>query len=100
MDSGRENARTVDLLLEAFRQGKPGAFDGIVRAHQDRVYAFCARMLSDRVEALDIAQEVFLSSYRNLDGFREEAKLSTWLLKIAANRCLNRIRQRSSLNAP
>jgi RNA polymerase sigma-70 factor (ECF subfamily) len=86
----------VDLLLEAFRQGKPGAFDAIVRAHQDRVYAFCARMLSDREEALDVAQEVFLSAYRNLDRFREEASLSTWLLKIAANRSLNRIRQRSS----
>jgi RNA polymerase sigma-70 factor (ECF subfamily) len=96
VDSGGENARAVDLLLEAFRQGKPGAFDGIVRAHQDRVYAFCLRMLSDREEALDMAQEVFISAYRNLDGFREEAKLSTWLFKIAANRCLNRIRQRAS----
>ena len=89
----------MDLLLQAFRQGKPGAFDAIVRAHQDRVYAFCARMLSDREEALDIAQEVFLSAYRNLGGFREEASLSTWLLRIATNRCLNRIRQRSSLAA-
>ena len=76
----------MDLLLQAFRQGKPGAFDAIVRAHQDRVYAFCARMLSDREEALDIAQEVFLSAYRNLGGFREEASLATWLLRIAANR--------------
>jgi len=96
VDPGGENGRPVDLLLEAFRQGKPGAFDGIVRAHQDRVYAFCARMLSDREEAMDVAQEVFLSAYRNLDGFREEARLSTWLLKIAANRCLNRIRQRTT----
>lgn len=96
MDSNKGNARPVDPLLEAFRQGRPGAFDAIVRAHQDRLYAFCARMLSDREEALDVAQEVFLSAYRNLGGFREEASLSTWLLKIATNRCLNRIRQRSS----
>jgi RNA polymerase sigma-70 factor (ECF subfamily) len=99
LDSNGGNARPVDLLLKAFRQGKPGAFDAIVRAHQDRVYSFCARMLSDREEALDIAQEAFLSAYRNLDGFREEASLSTWLMKIAANRCLNRIRQRASLSA-
>ena len=46
----------MDLLLEAFRQGRSGAFDAIVRAHQDRVHAFCARMLSDREEALDVAQ--------------------------------------------
>ncbi|GAB4364455.1 MAG: sigma-70 family RNA polymerase sigma factor [Deltaproteobacteria bacterium] len=91
-----EGEQPVDLLLEAFRQGKPGAFDAIVTAHQDRIYAFCARMLSDREEALDAAQEVFLSAWRNLDRFRGEAALSTWLLRIATNQCLNRIRRRSS----
>lgn len=88
----------VDLLVEEFRKGKPGAFEAIVRAHQDRVYSFCARMLSDREDALDAAQEVFLSAWRNLAGFRGEAALSTWLLRIAANRCLNRIRRRKSLS--
>ncbi len=86
----------IDLLVEAFRLGKPGAFDAIVRAHQDRVYAFCARMLSDREDALDVSQEVFLSAYRNLGTFRGDSALSTWLLRIATNRCLNRIRQRKS----
>ena len=90
--------QSVDLLVEAFRKGKPGAFEAIVRAHQDRVYSFCARMLSDREDALDAAQEVFLSAWRNLAGFRGEAALSTWLLRIAANRCLNRIRRRKSLS--
>lgn len=88
--------RTVDLLVEAFRQGKPGAFDAIVRAHQDRIYSFCLRMLSDREEAQDAAQEVFLSAWRNLSGFRGESALSTWLVRIATNRCLNRIRQRNA----
>ncbi len=88
--------RTVDLLVEAFRQGRPGAFDAIVRAHQDRIYSFCLRMLSDREEAQDAAQEVFLSAWRNLSGFRGESALSTWLVRIATNRCLNRIRQRNA----
>jgi len=90
------SGKPVDLLVEAFRQGRPGAFDAIVRAHQDRVYAFCARMLSDRDEALDASQDVFLSAWRHLGSFRGEAALSTWLLRIAANRCLNRIRRRNS----
>ena len=55
-------------------------------------------MLSDREDALDAAQEVFLSAWRNLANFRGEAALSTWLLRIAANRCLNRIRRRKSLS--
>ncbi len=96
VDPNGASSRPVDLLLKACRQGKPGAFDAVVRAHQDRVFSFCLRMLSDREEALDAAQEVFLSAYRNLDSFREESRLSTWLLKIASNRCLNRIRQRSA----
>ena len=96
METPAGSGRPVDLLVEAFRQGKPGAFDAIVRAHQDRVYAFCARMLSDREEALDVSQEVFLSAWRSLAAFRGESALSTWLLRIAANRCLNRIRQRKS----
>jgi RNA polymerase sigma-70 factor (ECF subfamily) len=97
LDAPAGSGKPVDLLVEAFRQGRPDAFDSIVRAHQDRVYAFCARMLSDREEALDVSQDVFLSAWRNLAAFRGESALSTWLLRIAANRCLNRIRQRKSL---
>lgn len=97
MGTPRGGEASFDLLVEAFRQGRPGAFDAIVAAHQDRVYGFCARMLSDREDALDVSQEVFLSAYRNLASFRGEASLSTWLLRIAANRCLNRIRQRKSV---
>ena len=97
MRTPRNEGAPVDLLVEAFRQGKPGAFDAIVRAHQNRVYSFCARMLSDREEALDMSQEVFLSAYRKLDTFRGDSSLSTWLLRIAANRCLNRIRQKKTL---
>jgi RNA polymerase sigma-70 factor (ECF subfamily) len=99
VESRAASGKPVDLLVEAFRQGRPGAFDAIMRAHQDRVYAFCARMLSDREEALDAAQEVFLSAWRNLSTFRGDSALSTWLLRIAANRCLNRIRQRKSVAA-
>src|SRR5512143_422109 len=88
----------VDLLVEGFRKGAPGSFEAIVRAHQDRVHSFCARMLSDREDALDAAQEVFLSAWRNLSQFRGDAALSTWLLRIAANACLNRIRRRKSLS--
>ncbi|MBP2679113.1 MAG: polymerase sigma-54 factor RpoN [Deltaproteobacteria bacterium] len=98
MERPEGKGRPVDLLVEGFRKGTPGSFEAIVRAHQDRVYSFCARMLSDREDALDAAQEVFLSAWRNLSGFRGDAALSTWLLRIAANACLNRIRRRKSLS--
>ncbi len=84
----------ADPLIAAFLAGKRGAFEEIVGVHQNRVYSFCARMLSDGDEALDAAQEVFLSAFRHLADFRGESTLSTWLLRIAANNCLNRIRRR------
>lgn len=98
MESPGAKGQPVDLLVEGFRKGNPGAFEAIVRAHQDRVYSFCSRMLSDREDAFDAAQEVFLSAWRNLSKFRGDSALSTWLLRIAANRCLNRIRRRKSLS--
>ncbi len=84
----------AEPLIAAFLAGERGAFEEIVRVHQNRVYSFCARMLSDADEALDAAQDVFLSAFRHLAEFRGESALSTWLLRIAANNCLNRIRRR------
>lgn len=94
----QRNAREIpaDRLVDAARDGAPGAFDAIVLAHQDRVFSFCSRMLGDRDEAADAAQEVFVSAWKNLSGFRGESALSTWLLRIASNRCLNRIRSRNA----
>jgi len=50
------------------------------------------RMLSDREEAFDLTQEIFLSVHQNLDKFRADAKLSTWIFRIARNHCLNRLK--------
>ncbi|MCL2103038.1 MAG: sigma-70 family RNA polymerase sigma factor [Syntrophorhabdaceae bacterium] len=99
MRTPQDEGAPVDLLVEAFRQGKPDAFEAIVRTHQNRVYAFCVRMLSDREEALDISQDVFISAYKKLDTFRGDSSLSTWLLRIATNRCLNSIRRKKSIAA-
>jgi len=63
-----------------------------VREYQDRIYDFCTRMLGEPEEALDVTQEVFLAVHRSLDGFRADARLSTWLYRIARNHCLNRLK--------
>jgi RNA polymerase sigma-70 factor (ECF subfamily) len=49
-------------------------------------------MIGNRAEAEDIAQEVFITVFKTIDGFRGEAKFSTWLLRVAANQCKNRIK--------
>ena len=82
-----------DAALVARAQGGDGAaFDLLVRRHQQIVFAVALRMLGDRDEAEDVAQDVFVRAYRAIGSFRREAKLSTWLVSIAMNLCRNRRR--------
>lgn len=80
------------LLIARLRRGDPSAFELLVRTHQDRVYDFCVRMLNDREEAFDLTQEIFISIHRHMDKFRADAKLTTWIYRIARNHCLNRLK--------
>jgi RNA polymerase sigma-70 factor (ECF subfamily) len=75
-------------LLERARRGDPGAFERIYRIHVDRVMALARHLLRDRAAAEDAVQETFLQAFRGLAGFRGEARLSTWLHRIATNACL------------
>jgi RNA polymerase sigma-70 factor, ECF subfamily len=72
--------------------GDAGAFDALVTLFSSRVFAVAFRMLHDRAEAEDLAQEVFVTLYHSLSTFRGESKLSTWIYRITRNRCLNRIK--------
>ncbi|MFO0594254.1 MAG: sigma-70 family RNA polymerase sigma factor [Myxococcaceae bacterium] len=80
------------LLIARLRRKDTAAFEFFVRAHQDRVYDFCVRMLADREEAFDLTQEIFISIHQHLDQFRADAKLTTWIYRIARNHCLNRLK--------
>jgi len=76
-------------ILGRLRGGDETAFGDLVRLYQRDVYRLAYRLTADRDEADDIAQETFLRAYRALAGFRGEASLRTWLLRIAANLSLN-----------
>lgn len=80
------------LLVARLRRGEPAAFELFVKSHQDRVYAFCVRMLADREEAFDLTQDIFISIHNHLDQFRADAKLTTWVYRIARNHCINRLK--------
>jgi len=80
------------LLVSALKRGEGPAFESLVRLHQHRVYGLCLRMLADRAEAEDLAQEVFISVFKNILTFREESLLSTWIYRITRNHCLNRLK--------
>ncbi len=82
-------------LVERFRAGDEAAFDALVRRNQDRVYGLLWRMLGNREDALDVAQDTFVRAYRGMDGFRAQARFSTWVYGIALNLARNRLRDRS-----
>lgn len=82
-------------LVERFRAGDEAAFDALVRNNQNRVYGLLWRMLGNREDALDVAQDAFVRAYRGIDGFRAEARFSTWVYGIALNLARNRLRDRS-----
>jgi RNA polymerase sigma-70 factor (ECF subfamily) len=63
-----------------------------VQQHRDRVYNICYRMLGNKSEAEDVAQEVFIAVFKTIDSFREESKFSTWLYRVSVNHCKNRIK--------
>jgi len=78
-------------LLDRLRAGDVRAFEELVTAHQHRVFGLAWRMLGDRAEAEEVAQEAFLRAHRAVADFRGEAKLSTWLYAITSRLCLSRL---------
>jgi RNA polymerase sigma-70 factor (ECF subfamily) len=78
-------------LVDRLRRGEPRAFEDLVIGYQHRVFGVALRMLGNRAEAEELAQEVFLRAYRAIGEFRGDAKLSTWLYAIASRLCLNRL---------
>ncbi len=80
--------------IAASRQGDPQAFNRLVLKWEKAVFNLALRMLGDREEAAEAAQDIFLSAYRNIRAFRQDARFSTWLYRIAANHCISRIRRR------
>ncbi len=74
-------------LIERCRTGDDTAFGELVDRYKDLVYGVVYRMVSDRTQVDDLAQEVFLKVHRGLPYFRGDAKLSTWIFRIVHNVC-------------
>jgi RNA polymerase sigma factor, sigma-70 family len=75
-------------LVELAVSGDSDAFGEIVGRWERKIFALCFGMLGREDDAKDAAQDTFIAAYRNLSGFRGDAKLSSWLHRIAVNQCL------------
>src|SRR5437879_9789644 len=88
-----ETATSDEQMVERALTGDPEAFGEIVRRWERRIFALAFGMLGREEDARDATQETFLAAFRNLRGFRGEAKVSSWLHRIAVNQCITRKRR-------
>lgn len=88
-------------LLGRVVDGDHDAFTTIMRAHEDRVFSVCLRIMGNREQALDAVQETFLTTFRKASQFRGNSALGTWIYRIAVNTCYDQLRkQRRRMTAP
>ena len=80
-------------LLNRYLEGDIAAFDELVRAHEDRVFGICLRIMGNRDAALDAVQETFLTVFRKADRYEAKAAFSTWLYRVAVNTCYDQLRK-------
>lgn len=91
-------SRTDEQLVELAKGQDSDAFGEIVRRWERKIFALCFGMLGREDDARDACQEAFIAAYRNLKNFRGEAKVSSWLHRIAVNQCLT-IKRRQKTRA-
>jgi RNA polymerase sigma-70 factor (ECF subfamily) len=88
------------LLIDRCQRGDTVAFDRLVEQHGQWVYNLAYRMVGDRDEAHDIAQEAFVRAFTAIKNFRRGSSFSTWLYRVTTNACLDEIKRRRRRPTP
>lgn len=79
-------------LVRRLKLRDEDAFTELVRTYQHKVFNIVFRIVGNRAEAEEVSQEVFVAVFKHIDGFRGDAKLSTWIYRIATNHARNRVK--------
>ncbi|MBC9794732.1 RNA polymerase sigma factor [Sinomicrobium weinanense] len=85
-------SRKDDYYIRKVIGGDASAFAPLVERYKDMVFTLAVKMLRDREEAEEVAQDVFVTCYCSLSTFKGRSKFSTWLYKIVYHRCLDVLR--------
>lgn len=85
---------TEQDLIKKCKKGNREAFNALFSRYQTQVINIAYSMLSDREDASDAAQEVFVKVYRSIQSFNEQSSFTTWLYRITANTCSDFLRKR------
>ena len=98
-DRAGMSARSDAELVAQSRSGSLRAFEEIMRRNNRRLYRTARSILRDEGEAEDVVQETYIRAFQRLDSLAEAARLTPWLVRIAANEALDRLRRRPPLLA-
>ena len=79
-------------FIERLKRGEAAAFETLIAEHSGEIYGLLFRLTENSEEARDLTQETFLRAFQNIDRFRGEADLRTWIYRIAINQARNRWR--------
>jgi len=91
------NTPADQALVRRACMGEMAAWDELINRYERPVYSLAMRILRQAQDAEDVTQQTFISVMENLQGFRAEAKFSTWIMRIAANAAIKVIRKRQGM---
>lgn len=87
------------VWLEAALRGDREAFGALVSRYAERIYNVAYRLVGEEADAHDLAQDTFVSAFKALSAFRADARFSTWLYRIAVNKCKELVADAGPLRA-
>lgn len=79
-------------LVEAVKEGRPGAWNELVRIYQDRIYSLCLRTAGNHELAMDLAQDTMVKLVQHIDRYDGRCQFFTWVYRITLNTCLTKLR--------
>ena len=80
-------------LVEKAKAGDQSAFEQLVLDNQNKVFSLALRLVNDREEAADLAQEAFVKAWQGLASFQGESSFSTWMYRLTTNVCIDHLRR-------
>ena len=86
-------------LVEKAKQGDQSAFEQLVLENQNRAYSLALRLIGDREEAADLAQEAFVRAWQGLEQFQGGSSFATWVYRLTTNVCIDYLRKKKRREA-
>src|SRR5438309_3270607 len=83
-------------VLEQARRGDTNALTGLLRRYEGKIFRLALHITQNREDAEDVLQEAFLKAYEHLNQFQGQSKFYTWIVRIAVNQALMKLRKRKS----